>query len=190
MMPWRIMRKSNRGFTLIEVAVATSLMVVATSVGIVQLKNSVAAADANTAGITVATQLRYAREIAANQRRNVSIEFNDPGTIVISRHEVDGTLTAVATTTLPSGFSFGLPAADVGDTPDGYGADTPVDFNGDSGGTFGADGTFVNDSGVVLSGTVFTIGATDGSARAIALSGANGRTKQYYIRDGEWIEKN
>jgi hypothetical protein len=48
----------------------------------------------------------------------------------------------------------------------------------------------VDSSGVVASGTVYTIEDTDGTARAVALSGANGRTRKYYIRDGAWIEKN
>jgi type II secretory pathway pseudopilin PulG len=183
------MGKDYRGFTLLEVSMVISLAMVATGVGIIKLNKSVSAVDAGRAGHSVESQLHYAREIAANQRRNVVVEFNSPDMIAIKRQETDGTLTTIETTTLPSGFSFGLPASDIGDTPDRYGADAPVDFNGDSSGTFGADGTFVNNSGVVLSGTVFTIGATDGTARAVTLSGANGRTKQYYIRHGAWTEK-
>lgn len=183
------MSKDYRGFTLLEVSMVLSLSMVAAGVGIVQLSKSVSAVDANTAGHAVESQLHYAREIAVNQRRNVVVEFNSPDLIAIKRQETDGTLTTIEATTLPSGFSFGLPTSGVGDTPEGYGADSPVDFNGDSSGIFGADGTFVNNSGVVLSGTVFTIGATNGTARAITLSGPNGRTKQYYIRDGAWTEK-
>jgi prepilin-type N-terminal cleavage/methylation domain-containing protein len=183
------MRNRDLGFTLVEVAIVTSLMLIAASVGVVQLRSSLSSVDANTAGLAVATQLRYAREIAVNQRRNVTIEFDEPDTIVIRRREVDDTLTTVATASLPAGFTFGLPASAVGDTPEGYGADAAIDFNSATGGTFGADGTFMSDAGVVLSGTVFTIGASDGTARATTLSGANGRTKQYYIRDGAWTEK-
>jgi prepilin-type N-terminal cleavage/methylation domain-containing protein len=78
------MRKRNHGFTLIEVSMVTALTLIAASVGVVQLKNSVTAVDANTAGLAVASQLRYAREIAVNQRRNVVIQFIDPSTIIIS----------------------------------------------------------------------------------------------------------
>jgi len=183
------MRKGYRGFTLLEVSMVLPLAMIAAGVGIIQLSKSVAAVDADTAGHAVESQLHYAREIAANQRRNVIVEFNSPDMIAIKRLETDGTLTTIETTTLPSGFSFGFPASDVGDTPDGYGADAPVDFDGDSSGIFGADGTFVNNSRVVVSGTVYTVGATNGTARAVTLSGANGRTKQYYIRDGAWTER-
>jgi prepilin-type N-terminal cleavage/methylation domain-containing protein len=183
------MRRHNRGFTLLEVSMVMSLVLVAAGVGVVQIKNSLTAVDANTAGTTVVNQLRYAREIAVNQRRNVTITFNTPGTIVIERQEPDNTLTTIETTPLPSGFSFSLPTASVGDTPDGYGGDLPVDFSDGNTGTFLADGTFVNGSGIVLSGTVFTRGSSDGTARAVTLSGTNGITTQYYIRDGAWIEK-
>lgn len=183
------MRRLDLGFTVIEVSVVMSLTLIAISVGVVQLRGSASAVDANSAGLAVVGQLHYAREIAVNQRRNVSIEFNSPDTIVINRHEPDATLTTIATTSLPTGFSFGLPTSAVGDTPDGYGADVPVDFNDGNHGMFMPDGTFVSDSGVVLSGTVFTIGATDGTARAVTLSGTTGRTMHYYIRNGAWIEK-
>jgi prepilin-type N-terminal cleavage/methylation domain-containing protein len=183
------MRKNNRGFTLLEVSMVMSLALVAAGIGIVQIKNSLTAVDANTAGTTVVNQLRYAREIAVNQRRNVNITFNAPGTIVIERQEPDNTLTTIETVTLPTGFSYALPTASVGDTPDGYSADMPVDFSDGNSGTFLADGTFVDSSGIVLSGTVFTRGSTDGTARAVTLSGTNGITKQYNIRNGAWIEK-
>jgi len=183
------MRKYDRGFTILEVSMVTSLALVAAGVGIVQIKNSLTSVDANTSGTTVVNQLRYAREIAVNQRRNVNITFNNPNTIVIERQEPDATLTTIETKALPAGFSFALPAASIGDTPDGYGGNLPIDFSDGNNGTFLADGTFVNASGVVLSGTVFTRGSSDGTSRAVTLSGTNGIIRQYYIRNGAWIEK-
>jgi len=180
-------RSPNLGFTVIEVSFVAFLTVVGSSVAVIQLKNSVRTLDANTAAMTVTSQLRYARDIAVNQRRNVDVEFTET-TIVVRRHETDDTLTVISTTSLPTGYEFGLPA-DMGDTPDGYGNDSAVSFNGGNTGTFLADGTFVNGStGIVMSGTVFTIGSTIGSARAITLSGTTGRTKKYIIRGGAWVE--
>jgi hypothetical protein len=75
------------------------------------------------------------------------------------------------------------------DTPQGYGNAEAVYFNGDTGGIFVSDGTFVNQAGVVLNGTVFTVGSAAGSARAITLSGGSGRVNQYYASGTQWLEK-
>jgi hypothetical protein len=94
--------------------------------------------------------------------------------------------TVMADVTLPSGYAFGLPQS-VGDTPDAFGNAAPVYFNNNTAGTFLGDGTFVDSSNVLLSGTVFTIGSGNGSARAVTLAGATGRIKQYYLQGTTWI---
>jgi hypothetical protein len=76
-----------------------------------------------------------------------------------------------------------------GDTPEGYGFDEPVTFGGEAGGTFLGDGIFTNSAGVVVNGTVFTIGPGNGTARAVTLNGASARTKQYYLRGTAWVER-
>lgn len=184
------MRRRNSGYSLIEVMMVVALTTIGSSVAVVQYRSSKAILEANVAASTVIGQLRYAREIAVDQRRNVEVEFIGTDTIEVRRVESDATETVVSTATLPTGYTYGLPTG-MSDTPDSYGNSDPVFFNEAATGTFLGDGVFVGTGGIVLSGSVFTIGpGGNGSARAVTLSGASGRIKQYYIRDGEWAERN
>jgi type II secretory pathway pseudopilin PulG len=184
------MQRRNSGYSLIEVMMVAALTTIASGVAVVQYRSSKTILDANVAASTVISQLRYAREIAVDQRRNVEVEFVGSNGIEVRRIESDGTETVVSAATLPSGYAFGLPAG-TADTPDGYGDDAPVYFNGATSGTFLGDGIFVGPGAIVISGSVFTIGpGGNGSARAVTLAGASGRIKQYYIRDGAWAERN
>src|SRR5690606_17041534 len=122
------------------------------------------------------------------QRRNVQIAFVDDNRIVVTRLDGGGATTVMADVTLPAGYEFGLPTGP-GDTPDGYGNDNPVELGGETTGTFLADGIFVDTSGTLINGSVFTIGSNNGSARAVTLNGATGRIKQYYLRDNAWVER-
>jgi type II secretory pathway pseudopilin PulG len=182
------MDKRNVGFSLIETMVVIALIMVGSSVALVQMRQSVAMLDADRASSQVASQMQYARQVAVDQRRDVVIAFVDPNEITVTRIEADGTPTELVSAVLPTGYSFGLPSG-VGDTPEGYGNDDPVDFNGDTTARFLGDGTLVTPGGIIVNGTVFTIGAGNGSARAVTLTGASGRSKQYYIQGTSWIER-
>lgn len=178
----------NRGYSLLEIMAVVGLITIGSNVAVVQMKASIAAVDADVASGLVISQLKMAREIAVNQRRNVIVEFDDPSTINVTRVESDLSTTLISTRTLPSGFSYGLPTG-LGDTPDGYGNTGPVYFNGSTSATFLGDGTLVDDAGIVVSGSIFTIHGGNGTSRAVTLTGANGRVKQYYIKNSAWVPR-
>ncbi len=184
----RRMMRQNSGYTLVEILTVVALTTFGSSMAVVQLKNSINWLDADRAANTVSSQLRYAREIAVDQRRNVRVDFISPATIKLTRLESGGGSTVISTTALPSGYTFSLPTG-VGDTPDGYGNATAVYFNNANSGTFLSDGSFVDPGGIALSGSVFTISSGNASARATTLAGATGRTKQYFIKDLAWTER-
>jgi hypothetical protein len=67
-----------------------------------------------------------------------------------------------------------------------------VFFSSNTNGYFQADGSFydgTDTSALVANGSVFTMGGNDGSARAITLTGATGRTKVYWLQKGVWAER-
>lgn len=178
----------NRGYSLIEIMMVVGLIAVGSNVAVVQMKASLTVVDADVASSAVVSQLRLAREIAVNQRRNVIVQFTDPATIDVTRIESDASTTLVSSKTLPSGYTFGLPSG-LGDTPDAFGNTDPVYFNASTSATFLSDGTLVTDAGLIVSGSVFTIGSGNGTSRAVTVAGANGRVKQYYIKTNAWVQR-
>jgi prepilin-type N-terminal cleavage/methylation domain-containing protein len=182
------MSKREGGFSLIEVVVAMAIILVGASVAIVQLRSSMAIMDADKAINLVSGQLRYARQIAVDQRRNVFVEFIGDDQLRLTRLDPASATTVMADLSLPGGFTFGKPSG-VGDTPDAYGDAAPIYFNMSTNGIFQADGSFVDNTGLPANGSVFTMGNNLGSARALTLAGATGRTKVYWLQGTTWIEK-
>ncbi len=172
---------------MLEAIVVVGLITVS-SVGIIQMKTSLSALDADKASNLVRSQLTYARQIAVNQRRNVEVQFVGDDEMTVTRMNADASETVLADVTLPTGYVFGLPSGVNADTPDAYGNTTAVYFNEEAGGTFLSDGTFVDSStSVLLNGSVFTIGSGNGSARSVTLAGSTGRVKQYWLSGSTWV---
>jgi Tfp pilus assembly protein FimT len=167
--------------------VVVAVIMVGATVGVVQIRASLNIVDADRAINLVASQLRYARQVAVDQRRNVLVEFVDTTQIRITRQDGGGVTTVLSDETLPGGFTFSMPE-EVVDTPEGYGNDTPVYFNTETSGTFLADGIFVNTAGIVTNGTVFTMGSSTNTARAATLTGASGRSRIYRFDGEAWVE--
>ena len=181
--------RRDAGFSMLEAIVVVGLIAVS-SVGIIQMKTSLAALDADKASNLVRSQLTYARQVAVNQRRNVEVEFVDDSQIILTRLNADASETVLTDVTLPAGYVFGLPSGVSADTPDAYGNETAVYFNEEAGGTFLSDGTFVDSStSVLLNGSVFTIGSGNGSARSVTLAGSTGRVKQYWLSGPAWVTR-
>lgn len=181
------MRSRKAGFSLLEAMAVVAIVGIASAVALVQMKTTMQVFDADKAANLVVSQMNYARQLAVDERRNVLVEFLNTNEIKITRNESGGGTTVVSDVTLPSGYTYGLPGGGVGDTPDAFGATVAVFFNSGNTGTFLGDGTFVDNSNVLLSGTVFTIGGGNGTARAVTLAGATGRIKQYWLQGTSWI---
>jgi prepilin-type N-terminal cleavage/methylation domain-containing protein len=181
-----VMHRRESGYSLLEMLVVIALVGIVSSAALVQMKTTIAALDADEASNLVVSELSYARQAAVDERRNVLVQFLGTHEIRVTRDEIGGGTTVLADVTLPSGYTFGL-AGGVGDTPDAFGNATAVYFNNGTSGTFLGDGTFVDGASVLLNGTVFTIGVGNGSARAVTLSGATGRIKEYWIQGTAWV---
>lgn len=182
------MNQGDRGFSMIEALVAMAIILIGASVAVVQLRTSIAIVDADKAINLVSTQLRYARQVAVDQRRNVFVEFVGSDQLRVSRIEPDATTTVMAEVNLPAGFRFGKPGG-IGDTPDAFGDAAPVYFNMNTSGIFQSDGAFVDNAGLPANGTVFTMQSNNGSARALTLTGSTGRTRIYWLQGATWTER-
>jgi len=191
------MNRQEAGFNLLEVVAVVALTAIGSSVAIIQMKNTIAKLDADKAANTVVSEINYARQLAVDQRRNVLVEFVGTNELRVTRQESGGGTTRMDDVTLPTGYSFNFPTG-IGDTPDGFLAGSSLYTSiGTAGkavfvgagttGTFIGDGTFVDNSNVLLNGEVFTQGTGNGTARAVTLSGATGKVKQYWLQGSTWV---
>ena len=190
------MKRQNSGFSLLETLVVVGLIAMASTVALIRIKNALAVFDADKASSLVQLQFNYARQLAVNERRNVVIGFAGSNGIKITRQDLGGGTTVMSDVTLPAGYTFAFPPG-IGDTPDGFlpgsslyvsigTTGTAVYLGAGTTGTFLGDGTFVDNSNVLLNGSVFTMGSGNGTARGITLAGSAGRVKQYWLQSSAW----
>ena len=183
------MRGQNSGFSLIEILTVVSLIMIGSTIAVIQYRASAAIFDADKASNLVYSQLSFAREVSVNARRNVVVGFIGDNQIKVTRQNSDSTTTVMSDVTLPAGYTFGLASGVVVNTLDGFGCGSAVHFNSGTSGTFVGNGTFVDASNVLLNGCVFTIGSGNGSARGVTLSGSTGRIKRYWLQSTTWVAR-
>jgi len=164
-----------------------ALMMIMAAVAVIRMKQSITLLDADKAANQIAEQIRYARQIGLDDRRNVLVEFISPNRIKITRQDTP-TPTVLYDQTLPFGYTYSLPSG-VADTPDAYGNATAVAFNGGNSGTFFGDGSFTDNLGIVLNGTIFTKNGSNTTARAVTLAGASGRIRTYRVSGAAWVAR-
>jgi prepilin-type N-terminal cleavage/methylation domain-containing protein len=185
-------RRKHAGFTLLEVLFVIAISLVLTSMAILQIRSLLPRMRANSAMNQVVSQLRAAREIAISQRRNVQILFPGPNQIQLQRFEQPTGVTLFPPVFFEGGAQFtlfnGLP-----DTPSGFGNDGAIVFGGIIGGPatmqFLSDGTFVDDTGQPINGTIFVgVPNQPATARAVTIMGATGRFRPYSWNGSAWVE--
>ena len=182
----RISTHSCGGFSLLEVIVVSAIiLVMATSVAMLQYRSAQGLLGADAAIAQVASQMRYARQVSIDQRRTVQLLFIGNNQIQVVRQDDANNTTVMADVTLPAGYTFAMPNG-AGDTPEGFGNNAAVDLGGGTAGNFLSDGTFVDANSAILNGTVFTMSGAAGTARTATLTGATGRVKRYIWTNGAW----
>jgi prepilin-type N-terminal cleavage/methylation domain-containing protein len=197
------LRASEAGYSLIEMMVTLGILGVLTGMAVVTISGSRPAALGDGAMRVVLSQMNTAREMAITQRRNMRVSFTLGNLVTISREEVPGpTLTIISSVLMEGGLQF-LTVANLPDTPDAFcgGVITAVSFPTATGTPpevkFRPDGTFVNQDGLILNGTVFvalpsqsyTAGnSTSGvmSARGVTVLGSTGRVRGYRFDGHIW----
>jgi type II secretory pathway pseudopilin PulG len=184
-------RAHEAGFSLIELCVVVGLMGVLGGMVVFQIGASRPAAIGDGAMRAVLSQMNAARELAITQRRNMRLTFTAGNLVQIIREEVPGpTLTTISTSVFEGGMQF-LTIAGLPDTPDAFGATSAVTFPTATGTPleikFAPDGTFVNQDGLSLNGSVFVALANQAlSARAMTIFGSTGRVRGYRWDGRNW----
>jgi len=179
---------------MIEVLMVLALMGIIMAMSILMTRTTLNAAKGDGAMQSVMATLRGARERAIADRRNIEIQFPSNNSITIYRREVNGTtetgaLTLLDTLVLEQGVRFTAPASTYisQDTPDGFGNGSAVVFATATKYMFTSEGSFVDQSGEPLNGTVFLGRANDPlAARAVTVFGPTALLHGYRWNGAAW----
>jgi prepilin-type N-terminal cleavage/methylation domain-containing protein len=183
----RITGNQQHGFSLIEVMIGLSLVMVVSGFALLNTSNILPGMSANTAMKQTLAQLRSGREQAIAQRRNIEIRFLSPNRIQLLRYDVPIGATVLSTIALQGKNEF-LKFAGVPDTPDAFGNVSAISFGAQAPWIFLSDGTLMDSSTNPVNGTVF-LGQVNraSTARAVTILGATGRVRDYMWTGTAWF---
>jgi prepilin-type N-terminal cleavage/methylation domain-containing protein len=180
--------KGNRGFTLIELMIVVGITAVSLGVVLAISPQMARYVKAQSGTEQFVAALRFARETAVGQRRNVEVRFLSVNTIQIARVEIpSGTTTVLQTIPLESKLQYYLMPS-VPDTPDLFGNATAIAFGSSTTRMFTSEGTFVDQNGDELNGTVFFgIQNQPESARAVTIFGPTALVRTWNWNGRAWV---
>lgn len=182
----------HAGFSLLELMIVVAITMVLAGAAVLTSNLAIETAKADSAAEAVVRELREARERAISDRRNIRVEFIAPNQIRTTRRDVVGTTevgtTVLKTMALEGRFQFRLPPG-AADTPDGFGNAADVDFGAATSLLFTSEGTFVDQTGDALNGTVFVSDPTNDLAlRAVTIFGPTALVRAWRWNGSAWAE--
>jgi prepilin-type N-terminal cleavage/methylation domain-containing protein len=179
------------GYSLIEMMFVVGILGILSGMAVVQIGVSRPGALGDGAMRVVLAQMNTARQLAITQRRNMRMVFDQGSRIQIIREEVPGpALTTVSTALFEGTLQFVL-VAGLPDTPDAFGNSAATVFTTATGNPpevkFTPQGTFVNQAGATLNGSVFVAMPNQAlSARSVTIFGSTGRIRGYRWNGRSW----
>jgi type II secretory pathway pseudopilin PulG len=195
-------RHSERGFSMVEMAVVVGLVLVVIGTAIVVLAPYLRTSNANAGMEMVLGELRRAHERAIDERRIYRVTLVPPRTIQVDVGQVANVATTITGSapgfvpaqpplTLPSRLQFiavvGIPTS-AQTTPDGFGTGAnAIDFDIANGGGgnqiyFQPDGRALDGANRLNDGVVYIAEPNFlFSSRAVSLYGATGRAKGWFL---------
>jgi type II secretory pathway pseudopilin PulG len=181
--------RGARGFTLVEMLVATAFFMTVTGMAMALLGSALPSIRADTEANRLISMLQVARETAIARQRDVEVRI-DEDTEAIRLVRIDeGVEVPMAGLVFENRMSL-LQFDGMGDTPDGFGDDDRVDFGGADALIFAPDGSFIADDDVPLNGTFFLgISGKPETARAVTITGTTGRPRLYRWQTGGWVAR-
>lgn len=182
-------RESVRGFTVLELVFVAALVAIVSGIAMMVTPAVVARAKSEGAAQSLLAALRTAREQAISQRRNMLVDFIEGNRLQVSRVDVPGPgTTLLLNARLEQGATF-IQFDGVPDTPDGFGGSQAVDFGAADAFTFTSEGTFVDQNGDELNGTVF-VGLVNRpeTAQAVTIFGPTAYIRAWRWDGSRWVE--
>ena len=176
------------GWSLVEMMFVVLIIAAVGAIAVMVMPIAIQFAKADSGVQQVESALRVAREQAIGQRRNVQVAFVAPNRITVTRVETDGTLTPISSTDLENRLQLIL-FAGLPDTPDAFGNATPASFGGAASVAFTSEGTFVDQNGDQVNGSVF-IGVPNEptSARAVTIFGPTALIRAWTWQGTNWVD--
>jgi prepilin-type N-terminal cleavage/methylation domain-containing protein len=180
-------RRSQHGYSLIELMIVVGIMGVVTGMAVIQIGSSKDGLAGDGAMRTVMAQMNQARETAITQRRNIRVAFTGTSVVQVTREEVPGpVLTTLNQVQFEGGLTY-LTVAGLPDTPDAFGNGAAVSFGAATEIKFSPDGTLIDQAGNFLNGTVFVaLPNKKLSARAVTIFGSTGRVRAFRWDGSGW----
>ncbi len=189
-------KDQQRGFSMIELAIALTIILIIVATAIVQIGSTLRQSKAETALQTTLGQMRRTQEMAIDQRRVYRLSFIAPRTIQLDQVNIDPvtktrTFVFQSQIDLPTETQFtvvsGIPTT-AATVPDGYGNGTiAIDFDRDFGGAgtelyFQRDGRALDSANRLNNGVVYICRPGElASCKAVSLIGATGRAKGWRL---------
>jgi prepilin-type N-terminal cleavage/methylation domain-containing protein len=185
-----ISRRSSQGFSLVELIVASAVIVTLCGIALISLTQTLKNARVANAFDTTMSQFKRARQAAISERCVYRVQIVAPRTITLSQIRA-GVTTPKGSIDLPTDIQFraepGIPVTRA-NTPDNLGVGgTAIDFSVDYGGAgtdiyFQPDGSAKDDIGRLNNGVAYFVRPGElSSARAVSVLGATGRVKGWRI---------
>ncbi len=185
--PSRPFPHSESGFSLVELMVVVGIAAVCMAVTIAVSPSFIRTAKADSGTAQAMEALRYAREVAISQRRNVQIEFIGTNEIRISRLNIPTGSTQLRSVPLEGGLRFML-VSGVPDTPDLFGRTAAASFPSATR-MFTSEGSFIDNQGNPMNGTLFmAVPDQPNSARAITFFGQTALLRMWKWNGATWVE--
>lgn len=170
---------NERGFTLLELVITCTFFLTVSGMGLALVGSALPGVRTDGEVNRLIGLMQLARETAITRQRDVEMRIDaDTNSVLIVRHE-GGTEVPVSQLFFEYNVTF-RKFSGMGDTPEEYGGDNPVNFGNAESLTFAPDGSFLSDDDVPQNGTVFL--GVDGrreTARAITITGTTARARLY-----------
>ena len=197
--------RRQAGFSLIEMLVVVSLILIVGAMVMIQSAPIMANAKMDSAMRQVIDQIRQAREYSITNRRYVNVAF--PTAVVGANTVYTVTITQMNSLTAGAGATNPVLSTTIIqapaqyytfgglDTPDAYGNSAAIYFENTSGGPLGgmlfqSDGELVDGATFQpINGTVFLgVPGTATSARAVTVLGSTGRVRGWKGNGVNWTQ--
>lgn len=185
-------RRSDAGFSLLEILVVVALIAVLAGVSVGVTQSAIRAAKAQSGAQEVAAFLHRARETAISRRRNIEVRFLPPNTIQSAERAVPpnpAPPTVLETIRFEGRMEYRT-FAGLGNTPDMFDiTGGPINLGGANPVMFTSEGTFTDVNGDPINATIFLgVDQQPDTASAVTILGTTATLRMWRHNGSEWVQ--